>query len=229
MTDRPKRRGLLLPGLLVALGVLVLLGLGTWQVYRLRWKEGILAEIAAAEKQPPAPLTGHPPDYGRVAVTGHFLFDKALWLGVDVRDTARGSVMGHFQLVPLARDHAPTILVNRGWVPEHVQPADPAGTVSVTGYVHPGEQASWFSPADDFGHHEVYVLDPPKIAGALGIGPVLPFSLTALGTVPDGVYPVPAADFPRPPNNHLSYAITWYSLALVLVVMAVVRFRSKQA
>src|SRR5271163_4015811 len=83
MTAKARRRGLKLPILFVTLGVLILLGLGTWQVYRLHWKEGILAEITAAEQHPPAPLADHPPEYGRVSVTGRFRFDKALSLGVD--------------------------------------------------------------------------------------------------------------------------------------------------
>lgn len=229
MTGRRSGRSLVLPSLLAALGVLILVGLGTWQVYRLRWKEGILAQITAAEQHPPAPLTDHPPDYGRVSVTGRFRYDEALSLGVDVRDTTRGSVMGHYQLVPLERDHAKTVLVNRGWVPENVKPNDPQGTVTVTGYVRPATHAAWFTPANDIPHRLVYALDPQAIAAELGIGPVEPFSLTVLGTVPNGTYPVPAADFPRPPNNHLVYAITWYSLAIALVVMFVLRVRANPA
>jgi surfeit locus 1 family protein len=227
MIDKPRRQGLLVPALFVTLGVLILLGRGTWPIYRRRWKEGILAEIANSEQHSPEPLTDHPPEWGRVSVTGHFRFDKTLSLGVDVRDTPRGSVMGHYELVPLERDGARTVLVNRGWVPENMKPDDPSGPVTVTGYVRPGDHASWFTPADDFPKREVYVLDPPAIAAALGIGPVETFSVTVLGTVPPGTYPAPAADFPRPPNNHLSYAITWYSLAAILVVMFVVRIRSK--
>lgn len=228
MTGRRTRPGLLLPILLAAIGVAILLGLGTWQVYRLHWKEGILAEIAASEHNKPAPLTDHPPDYGRVAVTGRFRFDKEVRLGVDVRDTPQGTVMGHYQLVPLERDGAPSVLVNRGWVPETAKPQDPVGTVTITGYVRPGDHPGWFMPANDIPGRQVYVLDPPAIAAALGIGPVEPFTLTVLGTVADGVYPVPAADFPRPPNNHLSYAVTWYSLALALLVIFTLRIKASR-
>ncbi|HYZ22581.1 MAG TPA: SURF1 family cytochrome oxidase biogenesis protein [Rhodopila sp.] len=45
--------------------------------------------------------------------------------------------------------------------------------------------------------------------------------LVALGHERDGVFPAPATHLPRPPNNHLSYAITWYSLALALIVIFV--------
>ena len=227
------QRSLLLPTLLVGLGVLLLLGLGTWQVYRLHWKEGILADIAAAESHPPTPLTEHPSAWGRVAVTGRFRYDEAVRFSLDVRDTTTGSVMGHYQLVPLERDGAPTLLVNRGWIPETpgTQVDEPAGPVTVTGYIRQGDKPAWFSPADDVAGRQFYVLDPPAIAKAIGIGPVEPFALVVLGNTlspgPEGHYPEPAADFPRPPNNHLSYAITWYSLAIVLVVMFIIRIRAK--
>jgi surfeit locus 1 family protein len=44
----------------------------------------------------------------------------------------------------------------------------------------------------------------------------------ALGPTPPNGYPDPAKHLPRPPNNHLSYAITWYGLAAALVVIFVV-------
>ncbi len=97
----------------------------------------------------------------------------------------------------------------------------------VAGYVRQGNQPAWFSPADDVAGRQFYVLDPPAIAKAMNMGPVEPFALVVLGAAPAGHYPEPAADFPRPPNNHLSYAITWYSLAIVLVVMFVIRIRAK--
>ena len=221
------RGKLLLPGLVVAVAVLILLGLGTWQVYRLRWKQGILAQIAAAEHQAPVPLADTPPAYGRVSVTGRFRFDQAVVLGVDVRDTPHGAVMGHYQLVPLQRDTGPALLVNRGWVPDTATPEQPDGVLTVIGYARPPDHAAWFAPADDPAHRRFYTLDPRAIAEAIGAGPVLPFSLTVLGPAADAKYPIPAADFPRPPNNHLTYALTWYSMAVILLVIFVIRIRKR--
>jgi surfeit locus 1 family protein len=48
---------------------------------------------------------------------------------------------------------------------------------------------------------------------------VAPFILIAMGPTPQAGYPIPAEHLPRPPNNHLSYAITWYGLAVALVVI----------
>ena len=60
-----------------------------------------------------------------------------------------------------------------------------------------------------------------RSARRLGFGSVAPFILVAMGPAPPERYPDPARHLPRPPNNHLSYAITWYGLAIALVVIFV--------
>ncbi len=199
----------------------VLIALGTWQVYRLQWKEGILAQIAAAEAAPAAPLPPNPAPYTKGSVTGRFRFDLAAQFGAEVRDTRAGPTMGFYQIVPLERDHAPTVLVDRGWVPEKREtPLDnPAGVVTVTGYVRPGDGPHWFSPADDVAGRQFYTLDPNMIGASLGVPALAPFALVALGASTAEIYPAPAEHLPQPPNNHLSYIITWHGLAVALVVI----------
>ena len=63
------------------------------------------------------------------------------------------------------------------------------------------------------------------MGAALGQAKVAPFLLVELGRDAPGVFPQPAEALPRPPNDHLQYAITWYGLGLVLLVMFLVRFR----
>jgi surfeit locus 1 family protein len=218
---RTGRRKFLVPGLSTFAMLLVLVGLGTWQVYRLRWKEGVLAQIAEAEAAPAAPLLPDPKPYTKVSVTGRFRFDRTAQFGAEVRDTKAGPTMGFYQIVPMERDGAPPILVDRGWIPQKRETPldDPEGEVTVTGYVRPGDVAHWFSPADDDTARQFFTLDPKVIGAALGIPNAVPFTLVALGPPTQKAYPAPAQNLPRPPNNHLSYVITWYGLAVVLVVI----------
>jgi surfeit locus 1 family protein len=201
--------------------LVVLIGLGTWQIYRLHWKEAILAQIATAEAGAPVPLTADPAPYTKVAVTGHFRFDRAAGYGAEVRDTKTGPTMGTDQIVPLERAGAPMILVDRGWVPQSRKASlhDPAGEVTVTGYIRPGDVPHWFSPADDVVARQFFTLDPAVIGGVLGFPNPEPFTLVAMGPSEVEYYPAPAEHLPRPPNNHLSYVITWYGLAVSLVVI----------
>jgi surfeit locus 1 family protein len=219
-------RRLVIPGLSTLVMMIVLLALGTWQVHRLNWKRRILSQIAVAEAAPAVPLSGKlsvdtPAPYTKVSVLGRFRFDRAAQFGAEVRDTRSGPTMGSYQIVPLDRDGAPALLVDRGWAPQKREiPLDnPTDIVTVTGYVRQGEKPSWFSASDDRAARQFFTLDLQAIGAAVGAPDLEPFALVALGASNAGSYPVPAQHLPLPPDNHLAYVITWYGLAVALAVV----------
>jgi surfeit locus 1 family protein len=206
-------RRLLLPALVTAPVLATLLWLGTWQVERLRWKTDLLARIAAAEAGPATPLGHSPQPWTKVAVTGRLDHARELRLGLE----ARGGAFGAQLVTPLLRDGAPPLLVLRGWVPTDrpAAIARPEGEVRVEGYVRPGDRPNLFSATDDVVNRNFFTFDPEAIGAAIGLPGLAPFGIVALG--PPGALPEPARHLPRPSNNHLGYAITWYGLALSLV------------
>lgn len=212
---------LALPGLTTLILLAVLIGLGTWQVERLQWKLRILAQIARAEASPPIPLPPDPQPWMKVEVTGTLRNDLTALYGAEVRDTASGPTMGSELIVPLDRNDAPPLLVDRGWVPAARRGplSQPVQAVTVVGYVHPPEVPGWFSASDDLPGRQFFTLDPQAIGRAMGLAQVAPFTLVAMGPPPPEGWPIPAQHLPRPPNNHLSYAITWYGLAIALIVI----------
>lgn len=212
---------LLWPGVMAAVMLMVLLGLGTWQVQRLRWKLDVLAQIARAEAAPAVPLPMEPDPFAKVEVSGHLRSDLAATYGADVRDTPSGPLLGTFLILPLERSDGDPILVEVGWVPDkRAHPlAGIGGDATLQGYIHPGDKPGWFSATDNPTTRQFYTLDPEAIGRSLGLQQVAPFILIALGPTPPEHYPDPAKHLPRPPNNHLSYAITWYGLAVALVVI----------
>lgn len=212
---------LLGPGMMALLMLALLLGLGTWQVHRLHWKEGILAQIARAEATPPIELPESPAPYTKVKATGTLRDDLSATYGAEVRDTRRGPQLGTQLIVPLERPGKLPVLVDRGWVPEmrNAPIEQPEGRVTVQGFIRPPSHPGLFSATDDTAGRQFFTLDPVKISAALGLGKVAPFTLIEMGDAPPGHWPAPAQHLPRPPNNHLSYAITWYGLAFALVVM----------
>jgi surfeit locus 1 family protein len=202
-------RRLLLPTLALLPVLAILAGLGTWQLQRLRWKTDLLATIATAEAGPPLPLTEHPQDYTKVFTEGRFRHDSAVTLGVEVR----GPTLGTHLLVPLERDGAAPLLVDRGWIPlQGGDIARPEGLVRIEGYIRPGEVAGMFSATDDPATRRFYSLDPAAIGAAIGQPGLAPFAVVAMGP-PGPALPQPARTLPRPPNSHLGYVITWYGLA----------------
>ena len=214
---------LLWPGVMAMVMLAVLLGLGTWQVMRLQWKLGLLAQIARAEAAPAVPLPAAPDPFTKVQATGHLRDDLSASYGAVVRDTPVGTELGTQLITPLEVPDGDVILVDRGWVPDkRPHPiARAEGDVTVEGYVRPSDKQSMFSATDNLAAREFYTLDASAIGSALGLHRDASFILVAMGPSPPEHYPDPAHHLPRPPNNHLSYAITWYGLAVALVVIFV--------
>jgi len=212
---------------LAALPVLgVLLFLGTWQAQRLGWKNDLIARIAASEQAPAEPLREPPEMLAKVRVTGRFDHNREALLGLEVR----GPMLGGHLLTPLLRDGAAPILVDRGWVPleRGTGLIRPEGEVTIEGWVRPADRPNAFSATDDAAGRRFYTFDPPAIGAALGLPGAAPWGIVVLGRGGQGL-PDPARTLPRPTNNHLGYAITWYGLALALVGVLAVFARRRRA
>lgn len=207
--------------------VLAMLGLGTWQVERLGWKEDLIRRVHERMAAAPIPLPASIPepealDLRPVTVTGRLLNDRALLMIARPRQ----GQMGYEVVTPLQRaDGGPPVLVNRGWIPMDRKEArrdGPPGEVTLRGVARVPAPAGWMQPGNTPGAEVWSRLDPPAMAAALGLAAVAPVVVEALPgqSSPGG----PAGIEPRVdlPNNHLQYAITWYSLAATLLVIYVV-------
>jgi surfeit locus 1 family protein len=135
--------------------------------------------------------------------------------------------MGGRMIAVLDRSDGPPLLVDRGWVPtaRAASIATPAGAVTIDGYIRAPDHAGLFTVHDDPAARRFYTLDPAAIGAALGLERTAPFVLVALGPRPPDLFPEPAHAMPRPPNDHLGYAITWYGLAVALLVIFIVYSR----
>jgi surfeit locus 1 family protein len=119
------------------------------------------------------------------------------------------------------------LLVDRGFVPEDRKaPAahkagNPAGPQQVEGLLRLQQagKSSWFVPDNVPAQGEWFSLDIDAMAKAAGITDPLPFTIDADGTPNPGGYPVGGQTPLDLPNNHLQYAITWYLMAVALVVV----------
>jgi surfeit locus 1 family protein len=221
-----KWRRLLVPAFTTLLMLVLACGLGVWQLERLAWKTRLLADVDRAEASPAIPLPTHPPAFAKVRVEGKWLTGYALY-GADLGETPSGPRMGGRLIMALQPASGPPILVDRGWVPAEraLDVMTPVGAVAVEGYIRQPEHAGLFAPQDDSKQHRFYTLEPAAIGASLGLRQAAPFVLVSLGPVVAGVYPVPAQALPRPPNDHLSYAITWFGLALTLMVIFLIYSR----
>jgi surfeit locus 1 family protein len=212
LTRAPARGRLLVPAIVSLLFAALGIGLGVWQVQRLHWKLALLAQIDAAEAAPAIPLAADPLPYQKVAARARPIAGAVARYGFTTQDDRPGAQL----LYAEQPDSGAPLLVMAGWAPDGVLPPPPAGLLQ--GYVRLPARPGLFSPADDPAQRRFFTLDPAAIGRALGL-PVRPYVLVLLGADRPGVYPQPATSLPRPPNNHLQYAITWFALAGVVLVI----------
>ena len=206
-------RRLLLPAISTLLMLTVLISLGVWQLERRAWKQGLLDQIARAEMLPAIDLPEIPPPFAKIRVSGVFRDDLWSLYGAQGRDTAQGTLMGG-QLLGVLDRPTGAVLVDLGWVPSSATHPE-FGPATIEGFIRPAEHPGLFAPADDLRTRRFYILDPGAIGAALGVK-LAPFTLVAIG--PAGM-PDPARTLPRPPNDHFGYALTWFSFAVILVII----------
>ena len=198
-------------------GVAVLLGLGTWQVQRLQWKEALLASIEAKSTAAAVEIPAEPDP------------DSDNFLAVHARGATRGEPLRvlssqrglgpGFRIISRFDMNGRAILLDRGFVAEDMfESVTPEAWLSVEGNLHwPREHDRFFTPEpeDDLW----FAREVGRMAEVLGADPVLLVARKSDGE--DGhIHPWPVSTGGIP-NNHLQYAITWFALALGWAAMTV--------
>ncbi|MDX1781531.1 MAG: SURF1 family protein [Thalassovita sp.] len=210
-------RRLILPLFFGLLGAAVLIALGTWQVQRLHWKQGVLAEIEARIDAAPVSLPDHPePERDRflpVSVHGTILPPT---IRVLVSQKTVGA--GYRLINAMETDDGRRILVDRGFVRlETLPPEPPFGGVTVTGNLHWPEERDSFTPENDRAANIWFAREVDILTKELNTEPVLVIARET--SADDGpVVPLPVGT-EGIPNDHFEYAVTWYGLAAVWLAM----------
>ena len=214
--------------------LLICLALGAWQVERLFWKKDLIAQRQAAVAAAPAAVPkslaeARDMEFRHVSDEGVFLNDKEIFLGA----TSEGGGQGYQVLTPLLEPAGRIVFVNRGYIPAELK--DPAkhaagqiaGTVRVQGLLRlpPAGKPNWFLPDNRPDLNYWFWVDLPAMSAADQLDRVAPFYIDADATPNPGGWPKGGVTRLTLPNNHLQYAITWFSLAVALIVIYVLFHR----
>lgn len=231
MTFRPR----FWPTVTTVAMLVVLLGLGTWQVQRYSWKSDLIAKLqsrseSAAIELPNADVPHDEIEFQRVRVSGTFQHEHEFYLlGRSRRGTA-----GLHVLTPLRRsDGKGYALINRGWVPfERRLPATRtagqiADEVSFEGIIRIARGPNMFTPENDPKANNWYFIDPAAMARTAQIDSLPGYYVLSGAQDTPGGFPIPRQWRIDIRNDHVEYAITWYLLTIVLVVIYVLYHRQK--
>ena len=231
MTKASSGPGLIATTLIMLVCLVILIGLGVWQLQRKVWKENLIAAMTSrldAPSQPLPPqwrgLTQDADEFRRVAFTATFApGEEALVYtpGSALRSDIKGP--GDFVFAPARLADGRIVVVDRGFVPlgrkDNATRAqgEPRGPVNVVGYLRWPESRGLFTPADDVKGSVWYLRDQAAMAIARHWGDVAPFYVDQEEPVPPGGLPAPGRIVVKLPDNHLQYAITWFGLGAALV------------
>jgi len=240
----PRRRGSFLFALFVVTALAVMVALGTWQLERREWKEALIAQLDRKLSAPPtdvAPREHWPQlnpgqdEFRRVTFPAEFIPGQEALVyssGSPLRPDTTGP--GYWVFAPARLPDGSVVVVNRGFVPEGRQDpktrpeGTPSGTVQIVGAMRWPEPRGLFTPNDDPARGLWFARDPAAMAAAKTWGEVAPFYLDQEAPPAPGGLPKVGPLKPSLPNNHLQYAVTWYGLALVILISAVSFWRARR-
>jgi surfeit locus 1 family protein len=206
----------IVPLLFGLIGFGILVSLGQWQLKRLDWKLAILNQIDSriAGEPIPLPATGNPETdrYQPVDLTGQIL-PQEIHILVSVKRVGAG-----YRVISPFVTGGRRVLLDRGFIPvEDVGQERMGGAAEVSGNLHWPDDRTPSTPENDVDGNIWFARDIGQMAEVLDTEPLLVIARDVAPPDPS-VTPLPV-DSSGIPNDHLQYAVTWFSLAVIWLMM----------
>ncbi len=201
--------------------ILTLLSLGLWQIYRLNWKLELIEQIENSLKKDPVELSNiEKKNYLRIKTSGDIDFDKQIYL-YNLNDTGKPG----FEVINPIKIGDENYLVNRGWIPFEKKDLPEINLVDqnqIVGTLMLQTKPSTFKPENDIEKNYWFTLDREDILKFTGRN----FSEYVIYLNGDYKIPKPRLITAKISNNHKKYAITWFSMA-ISILLIYLYFRKK--
>ena len=206
-------KNLFLFKIFVFLFITLFCALGTWQLYRLQWKQDLLSQISEGLKSTPIKYSQNiNKNYQKVVLIGSYDFKNQIYL-YSLNDKGQP---GFDVVTPFETIRKEDVLVNRGWIKKELKYNSDINISSknITGMLRQANRKNLFTPNNDINENiwfSINLEDVQKITGKK-------FNKFIVYLDDQNT------DIPKPkkitvdvPNNHLKYAITWYSISISIL------------
>ena len=201
--------------------ILTLLSLGFWQIYRLNWKLELIEQIENSLKNDPVELSNiEKKNYLRIKTSGDIDFDKQIYL-YNLNDAGKPG----FEVINPIKIGDENYLMNRGWIPFEKKDLPEINLVDqnqIVGTLMLQTKASTFKPENDIERNYWFTLNREDILKFTGRN----FSEYVIYLNGDYKIPKPRVITAKISNNHKKYAITWFSMA-ISILLIYLYFRKK--
>ena len=201
--------------------ILTLLSLGFWQIYRLNWKLELIEQIENSLKNDPVELSNiEKKNYLRIKTSGDIDFDKQIYL-YNLNDSGKPG----FEVINPIKIGDENYLMNRGWIPFEKKDLPEINLVDqnqIVGTLMLQTKPSTFKPENDIEKNYWFTLNREDISKFTGRN----FSEYVIYLNGDYKIPKPRVITAKISNNHKKYAITWFSMA-ISILLIYLYFRKK--
>ena len=199
----------------------MLLSLGFWQLYRLNWKLSLINEIENSLKNDPIELSKtDKKNYLRIKTSGEIDFDRQIYL-YNLNESGKPG----FEVInPIIIDNQ-NYLINRGWIKfekKNNPKINSFNQQNIIGILKLQSKASSFKPENDLKKNYWFTLNRDDIFAFTGKR----FSNYIIYLNGDYETPKPKVITANISNNHKKYAITWFSMA-ISILLIYLYFRKK--
>jgi surfeit locus 1 family protein len=201
--------------------ILVLFSLGSWQLYRLNWKLDLINQIEQSLKSSPIELSNiDKKNYLRIKTSGKIDFEKQIYL-YNLNESGKPG----FEVINPILINNENYLINRGWIPFDKKDRSEINYINqndIIGTLKTQSKANSFKPQNDIQKNYWFTLDREDIFEYTG----KEFSKYIIYLNGDYKLPKPKVITAKISNNHKKYAITWFSMA-ISILLIYLYFRKK--
>jgi len=234
-----KFRPIFWPTLFTIISLLILISLGTWQVYRLIWKNSLISnylykfnnEIIKYDKNF---SFNNEFEYRRINIEGRFINEKEILI---IGKTFEGNAGFHL-ITPFITKEEKLLLINRGWISEKLKLRSSRSfslieeDIVIDGIIRRPQKKGYFVPENDPIGNFWFTIKPYQIEKALKLESFdleKKFYVDVIRDKGKLKLPIGVSGSPNFRNQHLTYAFTWYSLAITLIIVYFVfHFKEKR-
>ena len=197
--------------------------LGTWQLYRLQWKQDLINQISEGLNSTPIQYSQNiNKNYQRVALVGKYNFKNQIYL-YNLNEKGQP---GFDVITPFETLNKENVLINRGWIKKEFKNNSAINSYSsnIKGLLKESNRKNIFTPNNDLKENiwfSINLNEIQKVTGKKFNKFIVYLEDEKINT------PKPKEITIDLPNNHLKYAITWYSIS-ISILFYFLYFRKKQ-
>ena len=208
---------------------LVCFSLSLWQIKRLYWKNNLINNLELAYESKPINIKTISGDLSnfrlrKIIAKGSFLNEKSMFLGPRVFKNN----VGYHLITPFMLDDNRSVLINRGWIKEKNFDVHNNKNIFLKGIIKESNKKNLFTPKNNQEKNMWYYINTEQMSEFTGLNLIKCIFIDLISSNDLKKFTIPNSSKVKLSNNHLQYAITWFFLGFVFLIMNYIYLRKQK-